>query len=371
MTVAAVSIAKGRDFYVPAFEVRLLDDAEKLPQAVQRDILQVSYRDRLASIPQVDITINNWDVGRKAFKYSDADLFDPGKELTVAMGYHGSGSLQTMINGVIVSCRPSFPASGAPTLTITAHSTLMRKLQQDKNPKEAIKKDSEIARDIANRLQFDLRTDPEAADTETPYDGVRQENESTLDFLVNRARRIDYEVLVEELSGGKSRLYFGPTSGIAKVVHKLAYGSTLSEFQPALDTLDQVGTVTVRGWDPVRKEPLEGVAKRPDLRLRTVGTQRAQKVVEDSFASRREVVSDPSAHTKEQANQRALATLRGNAKSLLTATGSVVGLPDLRAGAAVEIDKVGSRFQGRYVLTATTHTLGSGGYTTQFECRHE
>lgn len=373
MTTTTVPIAAGRDFYVPAFEVRLLDEADKLPQAVQRDILQVTYRDGFDLIPQADLTVNNWDVGRREFKYSDADLFDPGRELTVAMGYHGSGELRTMINATIVSCRPSFPAGGAPTLTVSAQSTLMRKLQQDKNVMDPGKRtDSAIVRDIAGRLNLPApRFDPAAQAAETEYEDARQENESTLDYLLRRARRLDYEVVAEELGGGRSRLYFGPTSGLATVVHKLAWGSTLSDFQPALDTLDQVGVVTVYGWDPVRGQRVEGEAKRADLNLRTVGTRQAQTTVEDSFAGRREFVDDPQVRTTQQAKQRALAVLRENAKRLLTATGTVVGLPDLRAGAAVEVDKVGTRFQGRYVVTATTHTLGGGGYTTQFECRHE
>ena len=52
---------------------------------------------------------------------------------------------------------------------------------------------------------------------------------------------------------------------------------------------------------------------------------------------------------------------------MVTATGSTVGLPDLRAGSVVEIDGLGDRFSGRYFVTGTTHTIGDGGYTTQFD----
>ncbi|MEV6304239.1 hypothetical protein AB0M02_32870 [Actinoplanes sp. NPDC051861] len=369
---AAVSIAAGRDFYVPAFEVRMLAGG-KLPREVQRDVLQVTFRDGLDTIPQVDLTINNWDVAKRAFKYSDSDLFDPGKELTVAMGYHGGTPLTTMINARIVTCRASFPSSGAPALTVGAQSILMRKLQREKKPGpyETEETDEAIAAVIAQRVNVPVRTDQSARAGKIKISPVMQGNESTLAFLLERARRIDYEVLVDELGGGKSRLYFGPTSGVATVVHRLAYGSTLSEFQPALDTLDQVGKVVVNAWDGVTKAALTGRAERSQVRLTTAGSAAAQRAAEDSFGDREEIVSDASVKTQEEADQRALAVLRENAKKMLTATGSVVGLPGLRAGAVVEIDKVGSRFRGRYVLTSTTHTIGGGGYTTGFECRHE
>jgi hypothetical protein len=32
---------------------------------------------------------------------------------------------------------------------------------------------------------------------------------------------------------------------------------------------------------------------------------------------------------------------------------------------------VGERYSGRYFVTGTTHSIGEGGYTTEFTCRGE
>jgi phage protein D len=56
---------------------------------------------------------------------------------------------------------------------------------------------------------------------------------------------------------------------------------------------------------------------------------------------------------------------------MVKATGRTVGLPKLRAGTLIEIKGVGTRLSGTYYVTKTTHTIGDGGYTTQFECRRE
>jgi uncharacterized protein len=37
----------------------------------------------------------------------------------------------------------------------------------------------------------------------------------------------------------------------------------------------------------------------------------------------------------------------------------------------IDIEGVGARLSGTYYVTKTTHTIGDGGYTTQFECRRE
>jgi phage protein D len=370
--MTAASIAKDRDFYVPTFEVRLEDAAAKLPQGIARDITQVTYRDSLDGIDGFDFTINNWDITERAFKYSESDLFNPGRKLALSMGYHGHEPFQVMINGEITSCRPSFPASGQPTLTVSGQSTLLRRLQKTTETKEYPPlTDSQIAKEVARRLNFDLRTDPTAEAAERPNEQLTQENEPALVFLLKRARSIDYELVVEEPGPGKSRLYFGPTAGISTVVYKLAYGSTLTEFQPALDTTDQISEVIVFGWDPINKKPINVAAKRAELNITAVGTAADQKRIEKAFEARVEEVHDASVRTVDEAKRRAIGVIRDNAKSLLISSGTVVGLADLRAGVAVEIDKVGPRYQGRYFLTATTHTIGTGGYTTQFECRHE
>jgi len=56
----------------------------------------------------------------------------------------------------------------------------------------------------------------------------------------------------------------------------------------------------------------------------------------------------------------------------VTATGSCIGLPDLRAGQHVRIKGVGARFSGLYFVTETTHTINDQGYTTKFTaCREK
>jgi phage protein D len=54
---------------------------------------------------------------------------------------------------------------------------------------------------------------------------------------------------------------------------------------------------------------------------------------------------------------------------LVEATGSTIGLPDLRAGRTVNIRGTGYHFDGRYSVVSSTHTLGENGYRTSFTAR--
>ena len=86
---------------------------------------------------------------------------------------------------------------------------------------------------------------------------------------------------------------------------------------------------------------------------------------------REEVVVNEPVFTEAQAKERALAILSDRQKEMVTATGSTVGLPDLRAGRKVLLSGLGARFSGSYFLTETTHTIGASGYTTRFTARRE
>jgi phage protein D len=369
--MTAVPIHEGQDFWVPAFEVRPKERASSLPQGVARDITQVTYKDNIDGIDSFDITINNWDAERRTLKYSDTDLFDPGKRLVITMGYRGRDPLRQMISGEITSLRPTFPAAGQPTLTVGGLN-LLHTLQGDKvSETYECKTDSKIAEQIGKqRLGIDVELDQNAVGSEKPYGYLIQYNEPDILFLMRRARRVGYELFVKE-EPGKSSLYFGPSGRVTRVAYELVYGRSLIEFEPTLSTANQVAEVTVVGWDAKNKQQLSYTAKRAEIATQALGSRAEQEKVERSFATRKEVITDMPVASLEEAKTLAIETLENNAKELVTGSGSVVGLPDLRAGTVVEIDGLGARFRGRYFVTATTHTIGDSGYTTKFECRRE
>lgn len=366
--VKAIPIFQGQDFYVPSFEVLLR--GQQLKKDVVRDIVQVTYKDNIKEIDSFEITINNWDAEKRAYKYIDQDLFDPGKKVELKMGYFGKDSLRPMITGQITSLRPNFPAAGQPTLAISGLNLLHQFRTKQESCAYIKRTDNQIAEEIGRRLSVKVVTDESGAG-KTRYDYVFQDNQYDIIFLMERARRIDYDLFVEEPPGQESRLYFGRSDNVRRVTYQLKFGATLIQFQPELTTAHQVSEVTVRGWDAKSKQPISETAKRSDLKTKGVGAKGRQEALEKSFSGRKEIIADRPIHSKDEAKKMAVAALESIAKDMVKGSGSTVGLPDLRAGGVVEMDGMGDRFNGRYFLTSTTHTIGDGGYTTTFECRRE
>lgn len=125
----------------------------------------------------------------------------------------------------------------------------------------------------------------------------------------------------------------------------------------------------MRGWDRRGKKPIKGVASLDDPEIRRVNRDLHRLV--SGADGREEMVVDEPVFTLAEANRRARAILRDRLKQMVKATGTTVGLPDLRAGSRLEITGVGSRLGGTYFVTETTHTLGDSGYTTRFSARRE
>ena len=359
------SIATVGDFYVPVFELRLR--GRPVAKDVIRDVISVTYKDNVAEIDSFEVVINNWDADTRTFKYSDDTLFDPGAEVELRAGYRGKTEPDLMITGEITALRPAFPSGGQPTLTISGLNLLHRFRGQQESKAYMDKTDSEIAKEIGTRVGVTVRTAPQ---NEPRHAYLLQDNVYSIVFLMERARANGYDLFVEEPPGGPRRLYFGPSTEVRRASYELVYGRSLVEFQPNLTTANQVGEVVVRGWDPIRKEKIEYRASQAELATEGLG-RGVTPGVQKSFQDRKEVVATRVVESKAEARQLAIETLQRIAKGLVTATGSTVGLPKLRAGSVIEVGGLGERFSGRYFVTDTTHAIGDSGYTTQFGCRRE
>jgi uncharacterized protein len=364
----AVPIYEGQDFYVPAFEVKLA--GRPAGRDVVRDILSVSYKDSVAEIDSFEISINNWDAETRAFKYSDKKLFDPGQQIELSMGYQGA--LRTMLKGDITSLRPSFPAGGGSTLSVSGLNVLQRFRTQQESRTYPDMTDSEIAEQIAQRLKVKIETVKATDEPRIKY--LIQDNQYDIIFLMERARRSGYDILVEERPSGTSAetvLVYRPSTTVHRPAYRLTYGKSLIEFSPELTTAKQVGKVTVRGWDNVRKQPITYTATRAELATKGVGAKGGQDAIEKSVEQKAEIIASHPVESEAEARKLAIEIFEGIAKEMVKANGSVPGLNDVRAGTVLEIDGVGDRFSGRYFVVSTTHAIGDSGYTTQFECRRE
>jgi phage protein D len=300
------------------------------------------------------------------------------------MGY--MNEMVLMLTGVITALEPNFPEASYSTLSVRGLNVLhtLRTEQHtyswpDDGSSEI--RDSDIAVKLGNMplqagkagLGIKVKTDP--ALEETAETSVMMYNQYDIAFLLERARRHGYQVVLNEQSDSNPEryLFFGPgESKRAAPAYRLVWGKTLTSFKPKLDTGRLLASLTWRGWDRQNDQLIEEKASWDDPDGVPAGPERERlKLILQAFGVRNEVRVSPAPRTKAEARQSAKQILTRQYQEMVTATGVTVGLPDLRAGSKVQIEGLGTRYSGRYYVTSTTHTIGDGGYRTQFDARRD
>ncbi|MEH1867439.1 MAG: hypothetical protein V7K69_20850 [Nostoc sp.] len=403
-----IPIYKDRDFYVPAFEIRV--NNQLLPNYASKDVIEVQYKDNVDEIDSFEITINNWDTEKLDFKYTGGArknnlternlLFDPGQVIELWMGYfkptkENPNPLRLMLIGKINSLTPNFPSSGQPTLKVSGKNVLIQFKSKQETHKYPNKTDSQIAEEIGqkrplkdtNGNKIPIVVNRDARDkNESNQKYTLQKNQLDIVFLMQLAQRNSYELIfINDVKDPQYQnlkpylneqkpppfLYFGPSLRLAKVSYLLEWGKSLIQFQPTLTTTNQVSQVTVQGWDSLKKKPIKVTIKRSDLDIRSQKDKQREQKLEEGFDKQREIVVDRPVFNEKDAKQLAIAMMKDNVQNMVTGRGSTVGTADLRAGSFVQIQGLGLTFSGKYFIKSTTHTINASGYITEFEARKE
>lgn len=338
-------------FYVPDFLVKIA--GLTLEADVTRAVMGLTYDNSLNTADMFTLQLNNADL-----RFTDSALFEVGKTVEIYLGY--VNNLQPMMLGEITAIQSSFPQSGAPMLTVTGYdkSHRLRHNQPDRPPFQNLNDSAIAARVAAENLLVPI-VDPAPM---PPQDKVPQTG-SDWALLKELAERNYFQVFVRW-----DKLYFRFPRPQTEII-TLEWGKNLSSFSPRLSTSGLAGVEVVRGYDEQLAQEI--VAVLPVLSLGADLDQTLERlgssVVEQLVGLGRHVIRDRPVANFLDATVLAKSMLTQLLEGLYEASGSCIGLPELRAGDRVEIRGVGKRFSGQYTLSRVTHTLDQSGYQTHFE----
>jgi phage protein D/phage baseplate assembly protein gpV len=338
-----------RNFYAPDFEVKI--QGAVMEADVKSAVTSLKYDNNMDQADMFQLTLDN-----AGLRFTDAALFEPGKDVEIYMGY--AGDLQPMMLGEIVAVSPSFPAEGAPTLSVTGYdkSHRMRHNSVDRDFKRV--NDSLIAAQVAAENLLIPVVDPSPM---LPEDVSHIGSDWAL--LAERARRNYFQIYVYW-----DKLYFRfPRPQVERVI--LEWGKNLGSFSPRLSTSGQAGMQVVRGYDAELAQTIVSIL--PTLSLDMDFDDLAERLgssfVEGLVKFGRNFVHKDSINNFFDATVFAKSVLQQILDGLFEGSGNCIGIPNLRAGNLVEIRGVGKRFSGSYTLNKVTHTISQSGYQTRFD----
>lgn len=287
----------------------------------------------------------------------DNGPFDLIKEVEIEAAKQ-DGNKVSLIKGEITALEPLYNEGMIAELLVRGYDKSHRLFREHKSKAFLNKKDSDLAEEIANAagLQAEIER------TTAIYDHIYQRNQTDLNFLMQRAWRIGYECFVSD-----GKLYFRkPPSGDASLT--LTWGTDLLSFHPRMTLAEQIDEVVVKGWDVDKKEPIVGRANHGHL---YPGIQESKdgKTWAQSFGSGKKVIVDQPVRSQVEADTFATARMDEVSGAFVEAQGVAFRRPDIKAGAIANIQNLGERFSGSYLITHATHVLTADGLTTTFNVR--
>jgi hypothetical protein len=368
------------------------------PDQQTNDVISVEFKEAvdgtLATLT-VDL-FNVYDFTRKTYRYSDepanspgnGPLIDYGVTLALFFGYQnadptGSASpsdvapsnVAPVFEGMITKIDLAFPADGPATMKVTATDKRDR-LRNQKNVKPTRfvnVSEEQIVATIA--AQFGLQV-AVRANQQTMPDGPVQlpSDQDVSQFISDRAKKAALEL---RCFGNTIFLTTpGDTSGQTPLGYEYRRG--LTSFNASIDGNGKPTSVKLVARNPSTQQTYTAIVTIADLKVGQKGQgplappgSTIMDVIQQlgQAGDRQEVVTNYHATSQNEAETQARAILKRNLDNALTASGEVIGDPALRAGSALEVRGVGTRYSGPYYVTSATHTLGSGGYQTSFEAR--
>lgn len=337
--------------------------------------LQSHVRGLAAIAPPTGLSFNT--IGRG--DVVPGGLFDLDNQVALAVGY-APDPLTDMFLGEITAVGASFPSSGMPAMTITAHDFLQRTTRGSVSRGFGPLPDAAIVAILSAENGLFPLIDPymlplDALNTIGNFlfgTSTKQSDQSDFALLAQIAARYDMEVSVDHHTLFLNRLIkeFTPS------VH-LRYGQSLLDFSPRVSTVGQAVGISMRvSLREIRIDLLITVGWDFDRESIAISVLPAQAAV---IAP---AVSQPVAESKHKAIRNAIDIanavvglvheLRQKINNRLTGSGTAVGDPAIRAGAMMQLDGLGADFSGsNWRVTRAVHTLDTNGYRTSFDVQRE
>ncbi len=352
--------------YAPSFLIKV--NNRELQHGKTLDVTTVSVTDVANQADSFTFTIQDRNPqpghfsGGPELKWMDSGEFDEGTEVEISMGY--VDNLAFMLRGDITAVSASFPASGAPTLTVRGFSLYHRLQRRRRREPFEASTDSGIAQEIATSMNLSAVVD--ATDVEHPL--VSPNDMTYADILTQRAQRIGYEVVIKDktLYFQKPRYLERPTPVIT-----LEWGKSLPSFSPNLTTYNMNTSVTVRASQTSQghgTDAIVGEASGGDERVK-LGDSTGPQIAAEIFGENPIQSDDHQAASQQEANALAVAQLEGRAMEFISGSGACIGNPQLKARTVIKLAGLGRRFSGKYYITSATHTINASGYRTTFQAK--
>ena len=336
---------------------------------------QTSFKIKIGSIEVPSESLLGFTVERDIFQpdmcaivLSNQDNnFSPKVEVAAPIEVAVGDQTTTIYKGEVTGMEATFKGGEKSRLLVRGMNKMHRLLRKRKSVTFMDKTDEQILKQVANDAGLNLKWKHDVSIT---YKHVYQHNLTDLEFIRMRAARVGAHVwcVDKDLFIQKPELDKEPTTFLR--VGKSG-DNAVKSFTPRLSSAAIMNKVTVKGWNPEKKEQITGTATVAKSKLGKDTVSAGSK----DFGNEETFTVDHPIWSPDEATALAKARLQDLALSYITGECEAPGSPAYELGTIVEIisnleDTAGDDpFNGKYYIMGVTHRLilsktKEGGYTT-------
>jgi Rhs element Vgr protein len=329
----------------------ILLDGTEIPGTYH--VLSVKVSRELNRIPSAQVHILDGGASDGAFDASNSDLFVPGKEIEIQLGYRSQND--SVFKGIIIRHSLRIRASSPPELIIECRDKAVKMTRGLKSKYFPEMKDSAIMEQIIGT--YGLTADVEATDPDLKE--VVQYQSTDWDFILCRAEANGQVVAVED-----GKVIIAKPNPDGESVVTVGFGSTLVEFDAEMDARIQSTGIKASSWSATDQEVVEAEAAEPGL---TEAGNISPSDLSDVIGGEAHALhhggklSEPElqAWADGMLMKERMGKIRGRAKF----QGFALVLP----GKIIEINGVGERFGGKLYVSGIRHSVSQGNWETDVQ----
>ena len=320
--------------------------------SAQYQVLSITVARVLNRIPSATLHLKDGEASQQTFPASDTDLFVPGSEIEIHLGYRSQND--RVFKGIVISHGIKVRQNGS-LLIVECKDVAVKMTQGTKSAFFVDQKDSEIIEEIID--SYGLTSDVESFDSEAT--SIVQYDSTDWDFMLCRAEA--HGVFVSVIDGTvevkKPNVSQDPAVNVA-------YGSTLLELDAEIDTRLQSEGITARTWAQADQARSETDAAEPS-------TPEAGNVSADDLAG----IIGGGAHVLQLGGPIATPELQAIADarlmkerlSRIRGRATFQGFPSVVPGSVIELTSIGERFSGKHMVSGVRHSVSGGNWQTDVE----
>ncbi len=290
-------------------------------------------------------------VAERDFALSGGDLFKPGNEIRIGLGY--DGDVTPVFEGIIVKHSIKVGQGGSTLLMVEAKDKAIKLTGARKSAYFSEKTDSDILSELASGAG--LQTDITA--TSFSHKQMVQFDTTDWDFMLTRAEANSMLVLTDD-----GKIVVGKPATAGPAVLTALFGSNIMEFEAEMDARRQFKSVKADSWSPVNlelDESSDGTA------VFTEPGNISSSELADILGAEIQL-SHTGNLSQQQLQDWADAYALRSKLSKAVGRVRIQGSADAKPGVMLTLSGVGDRFNGDVLVTGVLHHF-DGNWTSDVQ----